>query len=84
MSDEPEPWSVRRWKELERLDRLLIECETIDRGNNILSRMKRIIAEAKKLRDRRSGGEHQGFVDFLREQARAGYAKRKRKTKEAS
>lgn len=77
-----EPWSVRRWKQLEQLERLLIECESLNAGNCVIERMQRLIKGAKELRKWDMSGQQPSFVNFLREQARAGYKGRKRKAKE--
>lgn len=81
MSETPKPperWSVRRWKQLERLDRLLRECESIDRANCVLERLKFIIKEAKVFREWSHRDDAAvGFIQFLKEQARYDYSQRK-------
>lgn len=84
MSDEtPEQWSMRRWKQLEKLERLLIDCESLDAGNCILSRIKRLIHGSENLRKWNRDRREQSFVNFLREQARVGYSRRKKKPPKA-
>lgn len=85
MSDDnktPEPWSIRRWKQLKDLERLLMDCESLNAGNGILQRIERLIKGAEKLR--RWGDDSQSFWNFLQEQAIASEPMRKRRAKAKS
>ena len=72
-----EQWSVKRWGQLERLEKLLIQCESLDSGSSVIHRMKFIIKEAKALRAWNYDNSDLSFIRFLQEQARDGYEKRK-------
>lgn len=77
----PERWSIARWRELEKLGRLLRDCESLNSGNCVIERMQRLIKGAKKLTNWNHGSERSSFIRFLQEQARHDYASRRKRKK---
>lgn len=78
--EQRQKWTVRRWRELKQLERLLMECEKIDSANNTIDRLKRLITEAKKLRREGFRRGSPSFLRFLEEQAASDIRPRKPKT----
>lgn len=80
--EKPEPWSIRRWKQLETMRELLQECTALNRGNCVIHRMQKLINEAEKLLATRDGKKSwRSFVQFLEDQARFDYLNRRRNRK---
>lgn len=63
------PWPEHRWKQLEELRELFIDCENIDNANCVLSRLTRIIETAKALNNSDREMRQQSFFHFLQELA---------------
>lgn len=70
--DEREPWTNDRWEELELLERLLVECESLDSSNRTIWRLGFLIETAKKLRTWDSATRRTSFLRFLQAYAIAG------------
>lgn len=81
MSEKPrvEQWSVRRWKQLEQLERLLKECQAIDRGAPVISRLQWLIKVSTELDRFDHKRQRFSFLQFLKDQALEGFEKRRKK-----
>ncbi len=73
-----EGWNKRRWQELKRLERLLHDCCSIDRGSNVIERIQRIIKEAGFLSGSGRGLLMSHFMRFLNQQAQDNYTGRRK------
>ncbi len=79
----PEQWSVKRWKQLKAMERILWECQSLNSGNGIIERIQFLVAESKKLTDGNPVRENykdtdRAFIHFLDEQAVEGYKSKRR------
>jgi hypothetical protein len=62
-------WPADRLEDLDLLRELLRECESINSGNNVLSRLDQIIKLAGRLNNWQDSRRRRSFVSFLEELA---------------